>query len=106
MSELAKLCEQLENGEVPDSLCYTQQKQESIDWSKLLYNNYYRSFEFQASRFPPGFQSIPGFAQVIQHMADNAKSPLEVYEERNAIHRVVSDTSSEQRCEDNPDKQQ
>ena len=106
MSELAKLCEQLENGAVPECLCFSFPRPDSIDWSKLLYNNYYKSFEFHASRFPPGFESIPGFVQIIQEIADNAKTPLEVYEERNAIHRVVSDAPGEQRCEDDGDKQQ
>ena len=97
-SNLEQLNQSLANGEVPDCLNFTLQKPETVDWDKLQYNNLYKSYQYQASKFPRGFESIPGFTQIIQNIADNAKSPLELYNERNAIFEHLSDSPSIDRC--------
>lgn len=57
-------------------------KREIIDWDCLDY-----SFDYKASvlkRFPPGYQSIPGFDEIIDKIIDDVKqiSPLEEMEKR------------------------
>jgi hypothetical protein len=42
-----------------------------LDWSMLLYNHLYSSYEFYENKFPPGFDNIVGFDKIIQQMADN-----------------------------------
>ena len=42
-----------------------------VDWSMLLYNHLYSSYEFYENKFPPGFDNIVGFDKIIQKMADN-----------------------------------
>jgi hypothetical protein len=67
-----------------DDFDYSQplQKREIIDWDCLDY-----SFDYRASvlkRFPPGYESIPGFDEIIDKIVDNAKeiSPSEEMERR------------------------
>ena len=48
-----------------------------VDWSKLEYNSVYKSFDYFRDKFPVGFDYLPGFNDIIQKMADNAKSPYE-----------------------------
>lgn len=57
-------------------------KREIVDWDCLDY-----SFDYRASvlkRFPPGYQSIPGFDEIIDKIVDDVKeiSPLEEMEKR------------------------
>jgi hypothetical protein len=42
------------------------------DPEKLIYNQKYKSFEYFAKKFPPGWQSIPGFDKVIDLCRQNA----------------------------------
>lgn len=53
-----------------------------VDWDKLQYGNVYKSPEFFESKFPPGFEYLPGFESIFENMADNAKTPLQEIEER------------------------
>lgn len=71
----------LENGMLPDCLNFSAQPVEAIDWEKVKYNAFYRSFDYHAQKFPH-YESIPGFDKIIQSMADNSKSPLEEIDER------------------------
>ena len=57
-------------------------KREIVDWDCLDY-----SFDYRASvlkRFPPGYESIPGFDEIIDKIVDDVKeiSPLEEMEKR------------------------
>ena len=97
-SDLEQLNELLAIGEIPECLNFNLSKPETLDWSKLQYNNLYKSYEYQASKFPRGFESIPGFTQIIQHIAENAKSPLELYNERIANIGQLSDSPSSDGC--------
>jgi hypothetical protein len=67
-----------------DDFDYSQpvQKREIVDWDCLDY-----SFDYRASvlkRFPPGYESIPGFNEIIDRIVDDVKeiSPLEEMERR------------------------
>jgi hypothetical protein len=56
------------------------------DIEKLKYNAFYRSYDFYESKFPKGYECIPGFDKVIQLCKDKAneeeKTPLKEIEER------------------------
>ena len=52
---------------------YTNEEKSAIelDWSMLLYNHLYSSYEFYEKKFPSGYDNIVGFDKIIQQMADN-----------------------------------
>lgn len=54
-----------------------------VDWDKLQYNSTYNSPEYFRNKFPEGFDYLPGFENIIERMAKNAKTP---YEEMMEIH--------------------
>lgn len=82
-SNITKVIEQLENGVLPFELTFTNQSN-VIDEElirKIQYNSFHR-FDYWAAKFPPGYGCIPGFDDIIQHMAENSKSPIEEIESR------------------------
>jgi hypothetical protein len=78
--DLTQLNKQLTRGKLPVELDYNIEP--TIDMERLLYNAFYRSYEFHESKFPAGYDNIPGFDLLIQNIADNAKTPLEEIEAR------------------------
>ena len=66
---IAELNKQLSNGVLPDVLNYGIE-QKPLDICELKYNAFYRSYGFVESKFPKGYESIPGFDCVIQSIAD------------------------------------
>ena len=50
-----------------------------VDYDFLLYNNLYKSFQFYESKFPAGYENIPGFEKVIEIIVENSKdkNPLD-----------------------------
>ena len=66
----------LDNDVIPDSLNFTLEPKDNIDWSKLNYEDY-KTPEYYASKLPNGWQSIPGFDKVFEDMANQATTPLE-----------------------------
>ena len=54
-----------------DYCVYTNEQRQyvEIDWSKLLYNHMYSTYEFYENKFPPGYENIPGFDKVIDRIA-------------------------------------
>lgn len=72
-----------------------KQYEYELDWSKLQYNNHYKSYEFFESKFPNGYQYLTGFDKIIENIANNAKSPLEEILERYSIsnERKTDDTN-------------
>lgn len=48
-----------------------------VDWNKLQYNNSYNSPEYFKNKFPSGFEYLPGFDDIFEKMAENAKTPYE-----------------------------
>jgi hypothetical protein len=87
------IIEQLNNDIVPEELIYTVEPALCYDPTKLWFNEYYKSFEYAASKFPDGWQSIPGFDKVIQHIADNNISPFDEIELRKNINLNNSNTN-------------
>jgi hypothetical protein len=81
--DLRELNKQLKCGSLPDELNFTLEP--TLDLSRLLYNAFYRSYEFHESKFPAGYDNIPGFDLLIQNIADNAKTPLEEIETRQQV---------------------
>lgn len=67
---------------IPECVNFTLQPRDNIDWSKMIYNNYYNSFEFCAKKFPNGWKSIIGFDKVIEDIALQYTSPLQEMQNR------------------------
>lgn len=55
---------------------------DKVDWSKLQYNNIYKTFDFFDSRFSGDYNNIPGFELIIQKMAEQALTPYEEMQQR------------------------
>jgi hypothetical protein len=71
-----EVVKKLNSGVLPEELNFSLEPQE-IDWSKVLYNSYYKSYEFHSNKFPNGMQNLPAFNSIVDHMIENAKTPLE-----------------------------
>lgn len=67
--DIRELNRQLSNGVLPEFLNYGIE-QKPLDICELKYNAFYRSYGFVESKFPKGYESIPGFDCVIQSIAD------------------------------------
>ena len=66
-------------GFIPPELNYGVHPVEHIDWDKVRYNSFYRSYEFAESKFPAGYDSIKGFDKIIEACIPKV-SPLEEME--------------------------
>jgi hypothetical protein len=77
--DLRNLNKQLMRGVLPDELNFTIQARPEIDINKIKYNAFYRSYEFAESKFPEGYECIPGFSKVIDLVVDDLEqtTPLE-----------------------------
>lgn len=101
-----KLIEDLNNGIVPSELDYSNHNDGTIDWNKVLYNSFYRSYEFYEKRYAKEIAGIPGFDQVVHNIAETKEEqkidPLTEYNnrisEQNIDGRIVSDTVLQQTC--------
>jgi hypothetical protein len=69
--------ELLNRGILPDSLNFNSDKNHEFDIYKVAYNLRYKTTEYWESKFPDGFQNIPGFDRIIEKIAEDAISPLE-----------------------------
>ena len=67
--------ELLNRGILPDSLNFNQ-KQE-FDIYKVAYNLRYKTTEYWESKFPDGYQNIPGFDKIREKIAEESLTPLE-----------------------------
>jgi hypothetical protein len=73
----------LKNGVIPVELDFVSMSaNDPIDWEKVAYNTFYKTPEFFINKFPPGFESLPGWEKIVDKMISNAKSPLEEMEAR------------------------
>lgn len=82
-SNINKVFEELEMGILPIELTFNQQlviDEELI--AKIQYNAFYKTFDYWADKFPSGFLNLPGSDKIINHMKDNAISPLEELNKR------------------------
>ena len=78
MATIKELNEQLLKGKLPPELNFTiTEKESNIDWDKVRYQAFYKTYEFHAQKFPQGLQNLTGIDKVIQKMADCALTPLE-----------------------------
>jgi hypothetical protein len=103
-----KLNELLNAQILPDELNYSgQQNFSGVNLEKLKYNAFYRSYNFYLDKFPPGFDGLPGFTQIIESIqeknADN--TPLKEIEKIKSISNItdgdrdIPDTSIVSSCE-------
>ena len=91
MNEVNQVVLQLNSGLIPNQLNFSKTNfQEEIDWDMVKYNTFYKSFEYTASKFPAGFQSIPGFDKVIEMNIPKC-SPLEEIERIKNNIEVIQD---------------
>ena len=67
----------LNKGILPDSLNFSLNQNNEIDVYKIAYNLRYKTTEYWESKFPDGFQNIPGFDKIIEKIAEEAITPLE-----------------------------
>lgn len=81
-------------------LDFSIKQQDKIDWSRLQYNNLYKSYDYFESRFSGDYSHIQGFDLIIEKMAESALTPLEEMEKRiseallyNDDERIDSDIS-------------
>lgn len=85
MSSIQELNEQFNKGILPDELNFSIKREFVLDLNKIKYNAFYRSYEFYESKFPKGYESIPGFDKIIDSIVYKAqetkKTPLDELEE-------------------------
>ncbi len=53
-------------GILPKCLDFSIVNTDEIDIDMLKYNAFYRSYEYAESKFPPGYENMPGFDKVIE----------------------------------------
>ena len=67
----------LNKGILPDSLNFSLNQNNELDVYKIAYNLRYKTTEYWESKFPDGFQNIPGFDKIIEKITEEALTPLE-----------------------------
>ena len=79
-----ELNKQLMSGMLPDELNFSIKREFALDLDKIKYNAFYRSYEFYESKFPKGYESIPGFEKIIESIVEKSvdKTPLDEMLER------------------------
>ena len=82
-SNIRKVIEELEMGILPVELTFNQEmimNEELI--AKIQYNSFYKTFDYWADKFPSGFLNLPGADKIINHIKDNAITPLKELNKR------------------------
>ena len=69
--------ELLNCGILPDSLNFNGNQKQEFDIYKVAYNLRYKTTEYWQSKFPEGFENIPGFDKIVEKITEKALSPLE-----------------------------
>lgn len=89
--DLRELNKLLSKGILPEELDFTVKPRPEIDINKIKYNAFYRSFEYAESKFPPGYENIPGFENIIESVRQELEqiSPLEEMELRQKESKVI-----------------
>jgi len=89
--DLRELNNLLSNGILPEELNFTIRPIQQLDISKIKYNAFYRSYEFAESKFPKGYENIPGFDNIIESVRQDleTKTPLEEIEFRQKESKVI-----------------
>ena len=83
--------ESLNRGILPDSLNFNINQNNEIDMYKLAYNLRYKTTEYWESKFPDGYQNIPGFDKIIEKITEEAISPLEEISLKQEIAKINID---------------
>jgi len=83
--------EMLNKGILPDSLNFGLQQNNELDINKIAYNLRYKTTEYWESKFPPGYESIPGFDKIIKKIAEESISPLEEITLKQEISKINID---------------
>jgi hypothetical protein len=66
----------------------------NIDWSMMVYDDW-KNPAYWASKYPPGFiEQFPGIWEHCEYLAENAKSPLEEWQERQAKDETKNEPES------------
>jgi len=79
---IIQLVKLLNNDILPSQLDYNLNPVINYDVNKIQYNSYYKSFEFFDSKFPSGFENMPGYYNIINEIKNNAKTPLDEMNDR------------------------
>ncbi len=80
-SKLDKINESFNRGVLPKGFDFSVINTDTIDFNKIKYNAFYKSYEFAESKFANGYGSIPGFEKIIESCICQ-QSPLEEYNDR------------------------
>lgn len=93
--DLRELNNLLSRGILPDELDFTAKPKPELDINKIKYNAFYRSYEFAESKFPKGYENIPGFENIIESVRQELENitPLEEMELRQKQAKVIIDDS-------------
>ena len=83
--------ELLNCGILPDSLNFNGNQSQEFDIYKVAYNLRYKTTEYWESKFPNGYQNIPGFDKIIEKIAEEALSPLEEISLKQEISKINID---------------
>lgn len=97
MTDIKKLIKSLEQGICPDELNFGLRQNDEIDWEKVRYNTFFKSRDFFENKFPEGFESIPGFDNIIDQIVEKNKdnSPLKEMKERSENLNIAEDKNDE-----------
>lgn len=89
--DLRELNKLLSKGILPDELDFTVKPRPELDINKIKYNAFYRSYEYAESKFPPGYENIPGFENIIESVRQELENitPLEEMEFRQKQAKVI-----------------
>jgi hypothetical protein len=84
MSSSKELVKMLNNGILPDALRFDgkQKEQTDEDLMQMFHNWFHKDYSDFEKKFPPGYESIPGFNKIIESMVENQLTPLEELEIR------------------------
>ena len=75
---------------MPDSLNFNlPHKPENIDYQKIQYNAFYKTFEYWSQKYLEGHQSIPGFDKIIHKLAETALTPLQYLNQLNVVRKRI-----------------
>lgn len=89
--DLRELNKLLSKGILPEELNFTVKPRPELDINKIKYNAFYRSYEYAESKFPPGYENIPGFENIIESVRQELENitPLEEMELRQKESKVI-----------------
>jgi len=90
---IVQLVKMLNNDILPPMLDYNINPVIGYDINKIQYNSYYKSFDFFDSKFPSGFENLPGYYNIIDNIRCNAKTPLEELNDRLKISNDILNES-------------